>query len=320
MELSIGLEDLDTENLDEEEVKEESFLEVLSESSIVPKEGMYLGLDISETSTGICIYDSGKKYLYNSELDDFEGSPHREVLLRRELKEDLLSIIQGKTFEVIIIEDAYQGVNPLTTRLLYALNTAIDEMILDNQVFCKEFLRVQNSVWKSWLFSIDTENNFKGLNDKEKIQRCLEMLGVHEEGKGFQDRLDATGMILGYLICKKSAKKSLLSKKKKRVVLSDINFSYDTDIDFIKMDINGDVDHFSLINSTGRMSKTKIIELLTNDPTIAYVTENCIKLGRLADELDLPYIPEGGIFAFWVKPNKVKKYLKNLKYKEMEEE
>lgn len=315
MELDMYLDDIG-EPEEVEELLED--IRVISESTIVPENGSFLGLDISESSSGICIYENGVKSVYNSKLNDFENSPHREVLLRRELKSDLATVIEGKTFDAIIIEDVYQGVNPLTTRLLCALNSAIDEMILDKQVFCKEFIRVQNSVWKSWLFTVDTEGEFKGLNDKEKIQGCLGKLGVNESGEGYQDRLDATGMVLGYLMCRKTAKKSLADKKKKRVSLDDIKFSYDTDIDFVVMDMNGDVDNYDLIDINGRISKNRIIDLLTDNPTIAYVSRGLVKLGRLADELNLPYIEEGGIFAFWVKPKKVNKYIKNLQYNEEE--
>ena len=52
-----------------------------------------------------------------------------------------------------------------------------NSVILDGVCSCKRFIRVQNKVWKSWLFKLDTEHRFKGLEDKLRIQKCLELVG-----------------------------------------------------------------------------------------------------------------------------------------------
>ena len=208
----------------------------LSEGSLVPKTGNYLGLDISISSTGICLYKDGIKTTANISLDYKEGNSHAEVLLRRQLKNDLLELIDGLDFEVIVIEDVFEGINPDTTRKLYALNTAIDELILDGNISCNQFERVPNTLWKSWLSVVDTNGVYKGFKDKQKIQGYLKILGVEEgEDKGFQDRLDATGMLLGYLLSKDNpnadADKSI--KKGIRVKFEDISFAYELDTDLI---------------------------------------------------------------------------------------
>lgn len=299
MELTCSLLDIES-NFDENEIEKSEFT----------NSGSYLGLDISESSTGVCTYINGIRSTYNFSLNLAEKSVHSEVLLRRCLKDNLRGIISRKYFDVIIIEDVFQGVNPLTTRILYALNTAIDEMILDGEVKCGKFFRVSNQTWKSWLYVIDKDGFTKGLNDKLRIETCLSMLGIQESGEGYQDRLDATGMVVGYLLNPEEAEKRLTLSTKKKVSLDDVEFAYcaeDYDV-FDSMRDSGILKYKSV--SEKRWSKAKIVEYLTEDPEIAYITDDYVLLGNLASSLDLPIIEGGGVLGFWVKPNKLSKYVK----------
>lgn len=279
-----------------------------SENNLIPRDGFFLGLDISENSTGVCLYENGEKVSANIYLETPANSDFREVRLRRELKENLATLIKGKSFNLIIIEDAFQGINPSTTRLLYALNTAIDELILDKVCSCEKFLRVSNKTWKSWLFTIDSEGMFKGLKDKIKIEKCLELLGVHDEGEGYQDRLDSCGMLLGYFLCKDRV---IEKSTKKRVAFEDIDYEYQEDIDLAVMDIRSEIGSVSLsFVDEPSWSKKKMLDYLTENPSQVFVTKDLVRLGFLADKLGLPYFAEGAYFAFWVKPKKLKKYVK----------
>lgn len=285
--------------------------EICSERSLIPKAGLFLGLDISERSSGVCIYEDGEKVSANISLITPDDVDYSEVKLRRELKENLRELIKGKQFDLIVVEDAFQGINPKTTRKLYALNTAIDEMILDGECGCKEFKRVSNQTWKSWLYQIDSEGKYKLVNDKLRIQKCLEMLGVYDEGEGYQDRLDSCGMLLGYFLCKDSIKEKEKQKSKKRVEFQDVCVNYEEDIDLAVLpakDYNEDIE--TVLVNEKRWSKSKILNYLTENPKVVYVTEYMERLGNLASMLELPYLEDGGYFAFWVKGNKVKKYLK----------
>lgn len=287
---------------DEEEVCE-------SEKPVITEKGYFLGLDISEMSTGVCIYSNGIRKTYNFSVNSAENSCFGEVLLRRCLKENLRKLISGSSFDVVIVEDVFQGINPLTTRKLYALNTAIDEMILDGEVSCEKFFRVSNQTWKSWLFKLDTDGCLKGMNDKLKIETCLGMLGITEKGSGFQDRLDATGMIVGYLLNPEEAEKSINQKKKKRVSVSDIVVAYSSEqYDIFEEMSNYEVGRYKEVREK-RWTKTKILDYLTDNPEIAYITEDYVLLGNLANEFDLPFVSDGGILGFWIKPNKLSKYL-----------
>ncbi len=299
MELDCSLLSFDD---DESDVRE-------SEKLKISENGSYLGLDISELSTGVCIYRNGMRKTYNFSVNHADNSCFGEVLLRRSLKENLRELILGSSFDVVIIEDVFQGINPLTTRKLYALNTAIDEMILDGEISCSKFFRVSNQTWKSWLFKLDTDGCLKGMNDKLKIETCLGMLGIHEEGRGFQDRLDATGMLVGYLLNPEEAEKSINRKKKKKVSISDVVVSYGSE----KYDVFEDMTNYEVNKykevSEKRWSKAKILDYLTDNPEIAYITEDYVLLGNLASEFDLPFVSDGGILGFWIKPSKVSKYL-----------
>lgn len=305
----------DLGDLDETSTTQEivgSSYKILSESSLIPKVGIYLGLDISELSSGICIYNNGKKIGANITLVTSEKEEFREVKLRRELKSNLLLLIEGWTFDIIFIEDAFQGINPSTTRALYALNTAIDELILDGLVNCKRFIRVSNQTWKSWLYSIDTEGLYKGLTDKLRIEKCLEMLGVHEEGEGFQDRLDSAGMILGYFLCKDRADTSIERKAKKRVSFQDVCFDYQEAEELaLEKAGYGTKSIAKRYVHEQRWSKEKIINYLTDKPNLICITDSMVRLGNLGVNLDLPYLDEGGFFTFWINPKKLSKYVED---------
>lgn len=282
-----------------------------SESNLIPKVGSYLGLDISEGSTGICLYENGEKIRANISLTTPENDTFREVKARRELKTYLSELIEGKQLDLIIIEDAFQGVNPKTTRLLYALNTAIDEMILDGICTCEKFKRVSNKEWKGWLFKIDSEGKFKGLNDKIRIQECLNILGVTEEGEGFQDRLDACGILLGYFLCQSEILEKEAKKKKKRVSFEDVDFDYQPDEDLALEYVRKERSCINkIIIQDKRVTKTKILDYLSENPDCVHITNDLVLIGNLGMQLDLPCLQEGGYFSFWVKTKKLKKYVK----------
>ena len=282
-------------------------VELLSFDNIVPKTGLFLGLDISKSSTGVCIIENGEKKTFNISLNKYAESikneVHIEVLLRRRLKDELKLEIEGKDFDVVIIEDAFVGENPKDARLLFALNTAIDELLLEKVCSCKTFLRVENGKWKSWLWkNIDSGNEFKGLNDKIRIQECLYKIGVVETGEGLQDRLDATGMLVGYFLQNKLGKST---EGKKSINWGQIGYSYVLEEEFLFEDewlMSLPVVKYA----NERVTKKYIKEKLESNPLCLFISQNPVKLGFLGEKLGVDYIEEGGYFAFWLK----KKYRK----------
>lgn len=310
MELICDLADLgeESESLKIEEIK----LEKISEKSLIPESGLFLGLDISEVSSGVCLYENGEKLSANISLVTGDV-PFQEVLLRRELKSYLTEVVEGKEFDLIIIEDAFQGMNPTVTRKLYAINTAIDELILDGVCKCKDFRRINNQLWKSWLYTIDTEGQFKGLSDKLRIQKCLELLDVYEDrSEGYQDRLDSCGMILGYMLCKDKADEYEERKKKKRVSIEDVNVAYNTEQEFCLEEAGyGYRDISKMFISDKTMSKDLVLNYLTDSPNMIFVTDKKVSLGLFGSAFNLPIIDGGGYLAFWVNEKRVNKYLNN---------
>ena len=277
----------------------------LSEGTIIPRKGNFLGLNISQNSSGICLYKDGEKFLYNSNLTFDATNPHAEATLRRQLKEDLCEVIGSTILDLIVIEDVYEGNNPEVTRKLYALNTAIDDLILDGKVICKDFVRVQNGAWKSWLSVVDYNGVYKGFKDKEKIQGYLNLIGISDSGKGFQDRLDATGMLCGYFLKGKEVQKEK-KERKLRVSFKDISFGYEQDDELVILQSSCDSEGSNIVYiKDTKISKKKIIDYISSD---IFVTSEPIRLGLLADTLGLELIEGGGYLGFWLSEKNKRKY------------
>ena len=282
--------------------------ETVSEENLVPKIGNFLGLDISQNSSGICLYKNGKKYVYNSSVVYDPNNPHAEAYMRYQLKQDLLEVIGDTELDLIVIEDVFEGYNAEVVRKLYALNTAIDDLILEGKVTCKEFVRVSNGTWKSWLSVVDTKGIYKGYKDKEKVRGILGILGVSEEGDGYQDRLDATGMLLGYFLRGKNEKP--IVKSKVRVSFNDLEFMYELDADLISSEAFADREDIGIMRIPDTIfSKKKILEYVNENYFYVYITSEPVRLGLLAETLNLPLLDGKGYFGFWVCRN-VNKYRK----------
>lgn len=288
-----------------------SSFDKLTEESIIPKTGYFLGLDISQNSSGICLYANGVRNTYNSKVDYDKNDVFAEARMRKQLKQDLLEVINGNELELIVIEDVFEGANAEVVRKLYALNTAIDDLILDGLVVCKDFVRIQNGVWKSWLSVVDSNKDLKGFNDKEKIQGYLKILGIEEYGDGFQDRLDATGMVVGYFLNKANGG-TVTVEKKKRVNFKDVSVVYEEDIDLVIMDMAyGNEENVNVSYFEGKkISKKLMTDYLTEKPDMLFISKDKVSIGLLAEELGLPIYENGGYVGFWIDGNKKKKYLK----------
>lgn len=276
--------------------------------SIIPKKGSYLGLDISKNSTGISLVEDGNLLQGNIVLEPEKGV-HKEVLLRRQLSRYLRELLEGKKLDVVVIEDVFIGENASTSRTLFALNTAIDELILDGICEVKDFVRVSNKLWKSKIFTLDTTRASKGYNDKERINYCLGLLGVKDSGDGFQDRLDSLGLLVSYFIEGGILDEGINNIK---VRFSDIEASYEIDSSYLFYG-RDDLDRgkIQFIDYTN-FSKKKIIKLLSKSPDTIFVSSNSVYLGNLGVDLGLDSIEDGGYFAFWVKPKKLSRYLKEV--------
>ena len=135
---------------------------------------------------------------------------------RLEFKQYLKEALSGLPVAVVVVEDVFAGVNVTSYRELLNLNNVVDELILEGVITTAageepELVRVQSRVWKRWIrrFVKETPNSVvhehaKYLNDKRVVRESLNAIGVHPEtlegGKGNQDRCDAAGMALGWLL------------------------------------------------------------------------------------------------------------------------
>lgn len=287
----------------------------LSFWGVVPKVGRFLGLDISKNSTGVCLIEDGVKVTGNisltKEMVEIKNSDKWffcETLLRRCLKNDLTELVKGKELDLVIIEDAFSGENPEVSRMLYGLNTAIDELILDGVCSCKTFLRVSNKEWKSWIGNtVDPMNKNKGLNDKVKIQNWLESVGVSEgTSDGFQDRLDATGLILGYFLEKSKVDRKYSSGL--NISWSRLEFAYEVDLQFLFEDNDWLRDLDIVYLNDERFTKKKILEYVKSNPRSLFISTEPVYLGMLSKYTGVDVsIDGGGYFAFWVKRSARKK-------------
>ena len=291
-------------------------------ADIIPQEGVFLGLDISKDSTGICLIEDGVKTTANiiltSEQLEIQKSDKRnfeEVLLRRQLKKDLSEMIRDKHFDLIIIEDVFAGDNPKVVRLLYSLNTAIDELILDGVCDCKDFIRINNGEWKKWLWSgIDPMQQYKGYNVKLRIRQCLTDIEIDEGNEhGSQDRLDATGMLIGYFLWRgEELNKELEKKSRSKITWSHIDIAYELDESFI-FDDNPWLRELEIkYIDMQRITKKAILDRIRMKPECMYILlEEKVKLGFVGKELGLKAISTGGCFAFWLKKSARRRFLES---------
>ena len=175
-----------------------------------------LGLDISVSSTGICIASKAGIQVGNIHMPKYKDDVFALAKRRLYFKEALLGVLEEglggeepPSFAAVVVEDVFGGVNQNTVRELYNLNTVIDELIVEGSVETEDFSRIQNSVWKSWIrdqiYDDDgmVHDRGKHLSDKLVVQEAEKVWGITPEsiggGKYFQDRMDATGMAVGYV-------------------------------------------------------------------------------------------------------------------------
>lgn len=167
-----------------------------------------IGLDVAKNHTGVVIWDGAKleRFGFSINLDYAKSDPFAEYKMRREFKQKLSEIVNGKVFEHCIIEDVYGGENFDTTRKLLALNTVIDELIFDHVCFVDNFYRWNEPKWSKYLRQIykqrgrlksklETQGVLDYLEDSFYLEHKDDTSSVKKE-IFFEDICDATGMLL----------------------------------------------------------------------------------------------------------------------------
>lgn len=271
---------------------------------IIPKTGRYLSLDVSKTSTGFTIVEDHKMAWANIELKTSMEAVHGEALLRREFRRELKRYIGGMAFDAIVVEDVFSGSQVQGVRSLYALNTVIDDMILDGDISCPDdsFVRVQNGMWKKWLRTLDPEGMIRAHNDKQQIAKLLELVGIVAEGKGYQDRLDSMGMLAGYFLVKRGFAGTGAGKEVKKtssIKIGDVKAEYvanKSEMEAIVKMLEGPVEKFH-----GKLNQKTVLQALHDRPKHAYYTPNLVSIGQLATKLGVKAYPFGGYLVFYLK-------------------
>lgn len=309
----MNIEDFE-EGLKEVDLEADYTIKKLSYKDIIPPKGNFLGLDFSKLSSGISLIENGEIQTTNISLKNVDCRSDvglsKEIFYRKALKQSLIDIMDNRDFDVVVVEDVFTGENVGTSRVLYSINTVIDELIYEGIFHVKKLVRVQSKVWKSWLSkSYDGVDSLKGLNDKIKVEGYLKNLGYAEDKtKGYQDRLDATGMILGYLYKEKF--KINLKKSIKKVSYSDIVVK-----DYVTEDrLSYVVPEEVLMNSElicidrSSISKWLIRSLVTENVDAVYYTKKPIFPGTLANDFGFEQPGTVIYIAFYCKLSRRCKY------------
>lgn len=256
--------------------------------SLIPEGTSLLALDISLHSTGGYIFTPTSEDSFNLPPLTRSSSPHDEVLLRRQLASNLLSYLDShshpRVFTHIVVEDAFSGRSKTVARTLYALNTFIDELILDNRLSTPNFERVNNVSWKARWSNLVGTSMISGLEDKIKVQTALlrspwdsstdcynHLLtfsppeGIKDTG--LQDRLDSFAIGLSLFLPHTPSKK---------IPFKDIRLYFP-----LNLDILDELDQSDLVPLTGRVTKETIRTAVTKHPRKIFYTLHPSPLGTL---------------------------------------
>lgn len=220
---------------DDIEAKELPSIERVTVESLLKGLGTSLALDISKNSTGISFWKDNELHVsnYHIPVEYTEEDPFCEIKMRLDFKKHLTEMFSGESFDTIIVEDVYGGDDFTTVRKLLALNTVIDELVVEGTISVEHFYRQGNQTWKSNMRSIYKAG--KGLKDKFEIEQVALFLGfgyalehrsdtnAQKAKEGYQDILDATMML-----CSVSALRNtnIKTKNSSRLKKSALEFDF----------------------------------------------------------------------------------------------
>lgn len=260
-----------------------------------------LGLDISKTSGGFTEFIDGTYTAQTHSINVEKNEENRFIKCFNSLKDFIELNYSQEEYDLVIIEDIFFESNVDTFRVLSVLNLCIDWCVDNGILKTKEYLKISNKTWKSWLFIND---NLKGMEDKKRIRLNVKQKGISYDGlDGFQDMYDSTGMIMGYFQKDDIQQKSNTVKQKNNLKLSDVNclyylFKEELDQNLRQRGVQDkDIKSFKIT----RMSKNSLLEMLSKDSEWVLVSESKVNLGNLGEDLGLRPLVGGGYCAFWLK-------------------
>lgn len=288
--------------------------EKLTTESVLSQIPSGVGLDIAKNHTGVCIWDGSSIEVCGFSLPEYDSTDQMaEAKMRRHLRDKLTDCLGSRFFEYLVVEDVYGGENFDTVRKLIALNTVIDDLILDGVVRVNNFYRNAESVWMKGLRLLYKAGN--KLSPKYEVQEVLGYLGFDfylrnkdltpTELKGifFEDICDATGMLLG-LVADKFVKRDEVERSSlKRVTLSGIKLMYfETDDEVYNLPrlSNCDFIHANLNFSSIERSVVSLVNQYPNSVVICPLPSS--KLGVFGIKNGFKFFEgNSGVLAFYNK-------------------
>lgn len=204
------------------------------ESVVLPKGAAVVGLDISVSSTGVAVLSADGVWVCNisvSDVEDDMGGARRRLAFMEALQR-VFDEVSGLGLKVlrVVVEDVFVGFSAVTYRELLNLNNMVDVLALRGLLpLCQGveseegIVRVQSRVWKKWIRSSVADDGSvfdagKYLDDKGVVRESLRAVGIEPAdlggGKGNQDRCDAFGMALGWVMNEEASKEESVAVEK----------------------------------------------------------------------------------------------------------
>ena len=262
-----------------------------------------IGIDPSKNHTGISIWRDGKLTTLGFQTKQTgKDDPFEEARMRLDFKRKLADLIRGMSFEVCVVEEVYGGANFTVTRKLIAVNTVIDELILEGVVEVKHFHRLLAQQWGEGIRDIvEIQPGFKS---KIRTQIVLEHLKVpfYMENKDlsqarkkeiyFEDKCDAIGMLLGLAMIQKSKEDK---SKPVGIKISDVQMYFVEDF-FDVYNLEDDIiEDYPIYEyeTDGKEIEFDILEYLSKSPQeVAVIKVEISQLGRFGIEHKFKFYPQ----------------------------
>ena len=237
-----------------------------------------LSLDLSQNSTGIALLIDGELRTYNLRFKTNKAEVYETYAYSFALR-SFLELFKGYSFDLITVEENVLGSNGtidfITLRKLIVMNYVVDDLIQEGTLITKRFDRIPVPSWKSDLNYL-TNDAGKYMDSKGQVQENMRVLDcpvieqfsyvqtkAKMERNGFQDRLDACGILIsGVLRLNGEGKVKKQTKAKSKRV--DYKFAVYTTLDDV-YDYNPDVEHVDVLPFTGKSIENKIQQLLKKD-------------------------------------------------------
>lgn len=201
-----------------------------------------IAFDIAKDHTGIAIWNGSSIERYGFLLESYDKyDVHCHYRMRRELKNKIKEIIQGRHFEYCMVEDLFGGPNYETLRILCELNTVPDELLFEGIFTTNTFFRWKEPEWTALARKIYKQAN--KLQVKYETQQLLEYLEYDFvlENKDrrpgelkdifYEDICDASAMLIAIV---SSVNFKVEKTKTRQHKLSEVKLNYIEDFDEIE--------------------------------------------------------------------------------------